>query len=497
MKKSILPIYLLFISLVIISCSKNDDDQIVEKLPSETEKPLKNIEVESFIYAGMNEVYLYKANVPALTDSYFATVSQKEDFLRSFDSPEILYENLQPEFDHFSFMTSDYEALAKMFQGVSEVNGMSFGLGRIGDSNALFGYVEYIMPGTSAEQQGVKRGDVFTQINGTSLNIDNYRALLENENYTIDINRIENGYITPTGTSISLTASEYSENPVYISNVIEEDGKKIGYLMYNGFTSTNDFDSQLNAVFGDFKAQGISDLILDLRYNGGGSVATAVDLAGMITGQFEGEIFIKEQWNSKYQNAWPAENYLTRFDSKIRTGETINSLNLSRIFVIGTRATASASELIINGLEPYIEVIHVGTTTRGKFQASTTLYDAPNFYLYDNQGNLHVNPNHKYAIQPLIFKSANANGKTDFVDGLFPDIEIGEDLSNFGELGAPEERLLRTALNAALGKTQENVSAINKRMEDNFRSFGDGDMLKPNYQRMYIDKLPGEILNFN
>lgn len=497
MKKIKFPLYFLIFGLLIASCSKDDD--ITSEKNTETETTPKteiNLEVENFIYAGMNEVYLYKADVPQLADNYFKSNSEKEDFLLKFNSPEELYEGLQPTFDEFSFMTSDYEALAKMFQGVSKVNGMSFGLGRIGNSDDLFGYVEYVMPGTSAEAQGVQRGDVFTEINGTQLTVSNYRDLLEDESYTIDINRVENGYITPQDKTISLTASEYSENPVFISKVIEEEGKKIGYLMYNGFTGTDAFDSELNSVFAEFKSQGISDLILDLRYNGGGSVATAVDLAGMITGQFLGEIFIKEQWNEKYQNAWPAEDYITRFDSEIRTGEATNSLNLNRVYVIGTGSTASASELIINGLEPYIDVIHVGTTTRGKFQASATLYDAPNFYLYDSKGNLHVNTNHKYAIQPLIFKSANAAGKTDFVDGLFPDIEAKENLANFGVLGDPQETLLRAALNAALGLSQDTKSSASmKRAEENFKRFGEGDMIKPNYQRMYIDKLPGEVLN--
>ena len=494
MKKLIYPLSIILSSVLSLSCSKEDDNIAITPKESTATTTEEDFEVENFIYAGMNEIYLYKAYVPQLTDSYYNS-NKKEEYIKTFDSPEELYEGLQAGFDEFSFMTSDYEALAKSFQGVSKVNGMSFGLGRIGDTDDLFGYVQYVLPGTSAEEQGVERGDIFTEINGISLNISNYRDLLSDETYTIDINRIENGYITPTGNTIALISREYSENPIYISTVIEEDGKRIGYLMYNGFTGTDAFDSQLNGVFAEFKSLGISDLILDLRYNGGGSVETAVDLAGMITGQYKGEVFIKEKWNDKYQNAWPEESYITRFDSEIRTGEVTNSLNLNKIYVIGTGSTASASELIINGLEPYIDVIHIGTTTRGKFQASTTLYDAPNFYLYDSNGNLHVNPEHKYAIQPLIFKSANANGKTDFVDGLSPDIEIRESLSNFGELGNPDESLLRTAINAVLGKPQENVSAVAKRAEEKFRVFGEGDMIKPTYQRMYIDKLPGEVLN--
>src|SRR5690606_27696223 len=109
-------------------------------------------------------------------------------------------------------------------------------------------------------------------------------------------------------------------------------------------------------------------------------------------------------------------------------------------YVITTGSTASASELIINGLNPYIEVIKVGTTTVGKYQASTTLYDSPNF------GRTNANPRHTYAVQPLIYKSINSVGFTDFDDGFSPDVSLGEQLNNLGELGNPTEPLLAAAI---------------------------------------------------
>lgn len=485
MKRINLPLLLLLVYIT-GACSK-DDDVVEHTVETETIDPAE-IEVESFIYRGMNEVYLYKADVPVLADSYFSSSSEKAKFLAAFDSPEDLYAGLQPAFDKFSFMHHDYEELEKMFSGISESNGMDYGLSYISEnSDDLIGYVRYVLPGTSAEEQGVQRGDIFTRVDGTILTYHNYRTLLADENFTININRVENGTITPTGNSATLVGMEYEEDPVYFHHVYEVDGQKIGYLLYNGFTGTAKFDTKLNNTFLEFKNAGITDLILDLRYNGGGNVETAVDLASMITGQFENEIFIREFWNAKYQNAWPAEEYLRRFDSKIRTEEATNSLGLSKIHIIATRSSASASELIINGLEPHIEVIHIGETTRGKFQASTTLYDAPNLWKKDSNGNWHANPNHKYVIQPLIFKSANADGKTDFVDGLFPDIEIGESLADYGTLGDPNERLLQAALNYITGNSQEATSAFVKRAEEKFRYFGEKDMTEPTFQRMYTN----------
>ncbi len=221
--------------------------------------------------------------------------------------------------------------------------------------------------------------------------------------------------------------------------------------MYNGFTGI--FDEALNEAFVMFKSAGVTDLVVDLRYNPGGSTETAVDLGSMITGQFTGEVFYTEQWNSQIQaelEATQPESLIHRFNQKISTGDAITSLGLNRVYVITTLSTASASELLINGLEPYIDVIQIGERTTGKFQASTTLYDSYNF-----RRNSDVNLGHTYAVQPLIYKTLNAAGRTDYLNGLQPDIEIPEDYFNLGILGDPEEPLLKAALNAILGRPQE------------------------------------------
>jgi C-terminal processing protease CtpA/Prc len=288
-----------------------------------------------------------------------------------------------------------------------------------------------------------------------------------------------------TDQTVSLTSVEYTENPVLISKVLEVEGINVGYIMYNSFTGN--FDSELNAAFTDLKAQGVQELVLDLRYNGGGSVESAVDLASMITGQFEGEIFMKEQWNAKYQQAWDPESYINRFNNKIRTGEAISSLGLGKVYVLTSRRSASASELVINGLDPYIDVVQVGTNTTGKFQASVTLYDSSNF------GRENANPNHTYAIQPLVLKSVNSAGVSDYINGLAPDITKKEDLRDYGTLGDPSEPLLKAALNDILGISQEQTTATMKRAEENFRTFGESEMFDPTYQKMYIEKLPSSI----
>ena len=478
--------------LIFTSCEKNDE-VLQQNINSENsrEETVKTseMEVEEFIYSGMNEIYLYKANVAELDDAYFSGNSERIEFLESFNSPEDLFEGLKSSADRFSFMTDDYHALEESFKGISStVHGMKFGLGRISGSNRVFAYLQYVLPETPAGDAGLTRGTIFTKVNGQAMTTSNYESLLDSDSFTINVGSIVNGSIRMTDDIVSLDKSSYTSNPVYVAKTLEIESKKVGYLMYNSFIG--DFDDELNNAFGEFKADGVNNLILDLRYNGGGSVESAVDLASMITGQFEGEIFMKEQWNEEYQDYYEAENperLINRFDPQIRTQKPINSLQLSKVYVLTSERSASASELVINGLEPYIDVIQVGEATTGKFQASVTLYDSEGF---TKEG---ASENHTYAIQPLVFKSANAAGKSDYINGLAPDVRISEDLDNLGTLGDVSEPLLQAALNHLLGKAQETKSPAGRKSAENFSIIGENGMDAPNYQRMYIDEVPAAL----
>ncbi len=480
-----------FVAIIFSSCSK-DDVVIEQNLTSE--KPVENsetteLEVEEFIYAGMNEIYLYKADVPVLADDFFDTEDEKLDFLAGSNSPESLFESLKSSSDRFSFMTDDYEALEDSFNGVSSSTaGMDFGLGRISGTNYLFAFLQYVIPNTPAAAAGLTRGTVFTEINGQKMTLNNLESLLAKSTFTINIGKVEDGTLILTDETVTLNQSSYTANPVHLAKTLNIDGTKVGYLMYNSFIAN--FDGELNEAFGQLKSEGVQELVLDLRYNGGGSVDSAVDLASMITGQFNGQVFMKEMWNETYQAYFEKNNperLINRFNNTIRTGQAINSLNLTRVYVLTTQSTASASELIINGLEPYINVVQIGETTTGKFQASVTLYDSEDF-----SKNTEVNKNHKYAIQPLILKSANAAGKSDYVNGLSPDVEISENINNLGILGDMEEPFLKAALYHIQGKAIDaSLSSAQQKMAGSqYKIIGDGSMFEPDYQRMYLDKVP-------
>lgn len=464
------------------SCSDDNDDAL--------NKPIvdgRDLTVENFIYRGLNEIYLYKADVPELANNFFPTQAEKNDFFDNFATPEdLFYDGLLAPQDRFSFLVEDYVELENLFSGISTTNGISFGLVRYCDAcTDIFGYVRYVLPGTSADVQGIKRGDIFIMIDGQQLTDSNYNNLLAPEIYTLGLATINDSAIIPTGVTVTLTKQEYTTNPVLVSKTLDVGDEKIGYLFYTSFTA--DFDPQLNAAFGEFNAAGVSELVLDLRYNGGGSVRTATDLASMITGQYAGEIFMKEQWNAEYQAYFEStevlkERLFNKFNTTLKTGELINSLNLERVFILTTERSASASELVINGLDPYIDVVQIGETTTGKFQASVTLYDSPDF------GRLNANPNHTYAIQPLVLKSVNSAGVSDYINGLDPDFEISEDFENLGQLGDSNEPFLKVAIDVILGNKISVPAGIKT-----FKPVGESGMDQIDYQKMYIDKIPAII----
>lgn len=445
MKTQYKHLLLLFVSLLLLqSCQDNDDT-----LPKTTD-----LEVQKFIWRGLNQMYLWQSDVPDLADNRFANNLDYENFLKQY-SPEDLFENLlyRPPskystgvVDRFSWIVSDYLTLEQQLQGTSKNNGVEFGLSLVTqNSNQIIGYVRYIIPNSDAANKNIQRGEVFYGVNGTSLTLNNYADLLfsADENYTLNFANLtydtnNNPVITPNGKNLNLTKTTLAENPILIKKVITSGTHKIGYLMYNGFYPG--YDAQLNDAFGYFKTEGITDLVLDLRYNGGGAVSSAVRLASMITGQFKGQVFNELAYNER--KSYLNQKYL--FISTLNEA-SLNSLNLSKVYVLTTGSTASASELIINGLNPYINVVQIGDYTYGKNVASVTLYDSPSL---TKTG---VNPNHRYAMQPIVAHSVNSEGFGDYLDGLTPDYQLTERIKTLGVLGDTNEPLLSTAIGKITG----------------------------------------------
>jgi len=452
----------IIITLLTAGCQDDIDDQI---------NPASTAEINDFIWKAMNAFYLYKSDIPDLADDRFSTNEDYTNYLNSFDSPESLFNSILREDDRFSIIVSDFRTLENSIDGISLDTGMRFGLVLIQSSGDVFGYVKYVVENSPADNQGVERGMLFNRINDEIFTENtNFSELLKQESFSIGLATLSGTSVESLDQSIALTKTEITENPIYTTNTIDLGNQKVGYLMYNNFIDNR--VNELNAAFGQFAAENITDLVVDLRYNSGGNISTAEDLASMITGQFTGDLFATQEYNNNL------DDVDLLFNNQTSSGNNINSLNLNQVYIITTSSTASASELLINALNPYIDVVQIGTTTTGKFQGSVTLYDSNNFRRPN------ANPNHKYALQPLVLKMVNANGFTDFVNGLDPDVEQAEDFANLGQLGQPDEPLLSTALNLiGEGRLPPIHSSFN------FEILGESQMNSPNYQRMYINEL--------
>ena len=465
MKKVVLLFSLLFI---LIGCEKDD-----LAVPAE-------LEINDFVWKGMNQYYLWQSDVPNLSDDRFANQSALNDFLSGYSNPTLLFNSLRVDasIDHFSVIYSDYNVLEGVLSGNTLNNGLDFGLRyKQGSTTDIFGWVRYVLPNSSAAAQNLQRGLIFYGINGTQLTESNYQSLLSATTYTLNLADYDNGNITPNGQSVTLTRTQLAENPVYSTEVFVQGNKKIGYLMYNGFFSS--YENQLNAAFGALKSQNITHLVLDLRYNSGGSVATATRLASLITGQFNGQVFAKQQWNAKLENYYMQNNpssLFNYFTNTTSSGSILNHLNLNKVYILTSRSTASASELVINGLKPYIDVIQIGETTTGKNVGSVTLYDSPNF------SKATANPNHKYAMQPLVLKTVNSVGFGDYQSGLPATIQQSEDFGNLGVIGDASEPLLATAINQII-----TSGRMIQQPQTTFTHCSDSKALEPLRNEMYVE----------
>ena len=478
--------FFLFLGLSVLFMSCSNDDNGIKPGTTPNPEPSANVIAQDFMWKAMNLWYFWQGDVADLADDRFATDAEYTAFLENNSNPEsFFFDTLLFEEDRFSFANEDYSELVNSLSGISQSNGLEFGLGLIGDTDNVFGYVQYIVPNSDASTKDIQRGEFFTRVDGVQLTVSNYRTLLfgDNSTYTLGMATVTNNTISDSAKEVSLTKIENQiEDPILIAKTLDVNGTKVAYLMYNRFLSS--FNEDLNAAFAQFVADGATELVLDMRYNPGGSVNTSRLLASMIYGTNTSDVYIKQRWNAKVQAEF-SDEFLTDYFASSTGSSAINSLNLSRVFVIATGDSASASELVMNGLDPYIDVVHIGETTRGKNEFSITLVDdRDNGYIYSDNREDKINPNNSWGLQPLVGRNENADGFFDYTAGLAPDIELGEDLANLGVLGDVNEPLLARALQEISGGSAK----IDFTVEMPAESFTSSRLETPLKDNMYLEK---------
>jgi C-terminal processing protease CtpA/Prc len=448
---------LLVIALIFWGCDDNSTGSTVEEAPSQRQ----------FVWEALNFWYFWQADVPELADNkeFFDSEQAYHDYLMGFQDAEGVFEDLlfTPENfgqgigeDDFSFFIDDYEVFLDSRQGISRDFGFEYGLVQLDrNSSDIFGYVQYVLEDTPADEAGLTRGDIFTGINGTTLTVNNFRSLLANNPIELTLAESIDGEITETGETVTVNATQIQEDPVYLSKVIETGSAKVGYLLYNSFQTNS--HQKLNDVFGNFISEGINELVLDLRYNGGGAVITSATLSSMISGLGSSETFAEYTFNEKRSQQGTTVPFQDDLRIYNEAGEETDQIDmnklssLDRLFVLTGFATASASESVINGLMPFMEVTYIGRQTVGKDDASLTLYDAPAPYTDRDQ----ANPDHKNAIQPIVLKIRNADGQSNGV-GFLPEgenfVREIDYLDNLPPLGDENDPLLARALQLISGE---------------------------------------------
>ncbi len=448
--------FLLAFTVITILSACSDDDDLQMFTPTSDD-----VEVQNFMWQAMNEWYFWQQDVPDLADNRFANNQEYTEFLQATPNPEDFLRSLFFPEDRFTFWREDIDDLLNSLSGVSKSNGLQFfTIDLTNDTtNNLFLFIRNVVPGSDAFSKGIRRGDVIYQVDGQNLTPNNINQLLEPDSYTVSLGELDvaNRLVNPGTETVSLTKVEnFQEDPIRLATTLDINGQKIGYLMYQRFN--RDFNDELNDAFGQFLADGVTDLVLDMRYNPGGSVNTSRLLASMIYGTNTSDLYIRQRWNDKQQENFSNEQLEDFFADRVRSGVPLNSLELNRVYVLTTDRTASASELVINGLDPYVEVIQIGETSRGKNEFSITLVDDPeNNYTYSSSRMDNINPNNRWALQPLTGRNENAVGFLDYTTGFVPDFEIVEDVFLLGTFGDPEEPLLAKAIEEITGVSSKSI----------------------------------------
>jgi carboxyl-terminal processing protease len=372
----------LLLGLGLFSACKKDDVQAPDQ-PTEPDQPATTASIKDSAVLYAKDIYLWYNQIPGtFNGANYGDPDQIMTALRQYSTEP----GFSQPVDRWSFAESK-----DVWDGVSSGIAGDFGLDVFfrteGDLR-----VKFVEKESPAGRVGVRRGWRITRINGntnmTTGNADFIVGAVWNSNSSSFT------FQKPDGSSVDMTfsAAQYREEPVYLDTVYTVNNTKVGYLVFNSFMGdTSRVYNDFARVFNRFAAANVTDVVVDLRYNGGGYVTVQEKLANYLApSSANGGVMMKQEFNNKY----PQFNSTTHFS---KTG----SLNPSRLFFIVSNSTASASELLINNLKPYMEVKLVGPgNTYGK---PVGFFPIPvgDWYIF-----------------PVSFRTTNRDGQGNYYNGL-------------------------------------------------------------------------------
>jgi carboxyl-terminal processing protease len=397
--------------------------------------------LNKWVYDSMQLYYYWSAEMPAHPDYSLPT----QEFFKSVLSPK----------DRFSWISNRNAVGAP--KTTAELYGFHYALAiHPFDTQKLVGVITCVVPGSNASSRGYKRGMLFTAVNDKIITPQNRLFVitaLQAESVILQLAAFNNDQTALVDSArVGMQSSIVSQRSIYATNVFEQNGKKTGYLAY--FLCAEKDDALLLQSMQKLKNEGISECIIDLRYNPGGSVASATKLAAMLVPSFNpNSTFITYRGNKHGGTVKQSFQETISFSGSV-SGKNMSDLQsrnpgLSRVFILTSPATASAAELLTHNLAPYITVIRIGETTLGKDEAS--------FQIEDKRSPRQV----EWLMVPIVYKIADGSGKGDYATGLVPDHQVVETSRwPLSPIGQPGDLPVDKALTLIYGTTAVKVTSL-------------------------------------
>lgn len=426
------------------SCSKDDDavkdDNSSKNQPEQTAATLDE-QINDSVYKYLSSMYLWN-------DEYR---NQKLDFTKGYE--DFFYDGLMSmttnTLDNRKYTDVDGKTYHHLFSYIEKLPDISSstrateidkektynfgitGLLPVGSANSedIYFFIQGIYPDSPAEKAGLRRGMAIKEVNGQTVTTKNYEDLfyqLVTPSSPSTFTLSAGDYATEQFRTASIASEAMYCNPIIYHKVTTEDetpNHRVGYLVYAGFDAG--FDEELFSVFKEFKQAGITDLIIDLRYNGGGHTTSANLISTCIAGdQAKDKVFMSLRYNEERMRRLNGKREDEYFyydkDANLGTSLAPGILNMSHVYVLTGSGTASASELVINALRGIdVQVTLIGERTTGKNVGME----------YDDK----KIKDGTYRIVPITFQSYNAKGESDYEGGFEPDIEVDEnDPASYG-----------------------------------------------------------------
>ncbi|MGY3052513.1 carboxyl-terminal processing protease [Pedobacter sp. UYEF25] len=428
-KNSITGIFLAIVGLT-IACKKNSSDST--SLPATRDQLTKDS-----IYLYAQQTYFWNVGMPtfqAFNPRSYATNDLEVNAIRALSS--------NGGKDKYSFI--DDGTVATEIGGVAGDFGFSVFFNSTNDLR-----IKYVYASSPAATQGLKRGYQITKINDlTDINTTDASIAKVVDAIFGSAATVTLTVKKPDGTSqnVSISKATYNINPILFTHTYTVGAKKVGYIVFNSFTDNS--VPQLEAAFANFAADGIKELVVDLRYNGGGAVSTSEEFANLIAPSAQdGNVMFTYYFNQTMQDGKATILQNQKFigtDNKLHSyfdfdyKPTVAAGNqtvfkkrgtlegINRVYFLVTGSTASASELLINNLRPVVDVKLIGRQTYGK---------PVGFF------SIHIDKSDLYIPQ---FQTKNQLSSGEYFGGFTPDKIVNDDVSK--EFGDPTEAMLSQAL---------------------------------------------------